>query len=73
MVWWQVIVVIWGVLALGILCEIGWIISRGFKDVLIGIKGLETELKRHTEQSAYITTLLRTNGNGRQSTGKREQ
>jgi hypothetical protein len=51
---------VWGVFALGILCETGWIIARGFKDVLARIDRLEAEFKRQTEQVAYIKTLLRT-------------
>lgn len=61
MAWWQVVMGIWGVLALGILCEIGWFIARGFKDVLAAIDKLEAEFKRQTEQVAHLNTLLRTN------------
>jgi hypothetical protein len=60
MAWWQVVIGIWGLFALGILCETGWIIARGFKDVLAAIDRLEAEFKRQTEQVAYIKTLLRT-------------
>jgi len=58
---WQIVLSVWGVLALGILCEIGWILARGFKDVLTGIDRLEAEFKRQTEQVAYLNTLLRSN------------